>query len=101
MGAGFEHGVPAKIIELNHAGTRRLKHVLRASAVAVSRGDESRAQRLRQYQLVARPGVGVGDDLLWMDDTRDCQAKFDLGVAHRVPAYDDRAGRLTALGAAA
>ena len=67
----------------------------------MSRGDESRAQRFRQYQLVAWLRIGVGDDLLGMNDTGDRQAEFDLGVAHRVPADDNCPGRLTALGATA
>src|SRR5262245_58732207 len=97
MRAILEHDVAANVVQLNHAGTGSLKNFLGTSAVAMGGRDESGAEGLGQDELVARFGSGVGDDLLWMNDSGDGQAEFNLCVADGMTSHDDRAGGLASL----
>ena len=57
-----------------------------------SRGNDARADGLRQHQGVARPGVGVGDLLARFHQPHYGQSVLRLFVVHGVSADDETAG---------
>src|SRR5712692_1973143 len=95
--ANLDHGIPAEIVELDHARAGCLKEFFGTVASLVSRGYKAGAQGLGQHQLVARPSGGIGNDVIGMNRAGYGQAELDLDVAHRVAANHGGPGLLATL----
>src|SRR5579884_3054001 len=100
MGSGVEHGISAKIIELNHLGTGSAEDILWTGPSSVGRRHETGAEGFGEDQAVAGAGPCVGVDFLRMDHAGDRQAEFDLCVADCMAANDDAAGGPATFGTA-
>ena len=88
-----EHGTRCASVERGHRRDGG-RHIGLTQQVALQRrGQNSRADRLRQHQGIARPRAGVAHDVIRMHFTNDRHAVFGLGVVHRVPAQEEGARR--------
>ena len=78
---------------LRRSGVERCHPAGRLREIALPREHEPRAERLRQEDRVAGAGAALDPDAVGMDGADDREPVLRLGVADRVPAGEDRAGR--------
>ena len=71
--------------------TSASRSLRRISVVARRRQHDAGAERLRQYQRVARVRAGLCDHLPWMHESGDGEPILRLHVVQRVAAGDDAA----------
>ena len=80
-------------VERAHRRHGRVERPRRCSSLALRLEHETRAERLRQEEGVARLGAALRPDAVRVDGADDGEAVFRLVVADRVAAGEDRPGR--------
>ena len=92
MRAALDHQLRGALVERGHRSCGGFRPARRRAADLRGEGHDARAQRLGQDQAIARPGAGVGDDPVGMDQSGDGEAGLDLVVVDAVAADDGHAG---------